>query len=291
MIKISIIIVNYNTSDLLNNCLLSIKKNSGNLFIDNNIEIIVIDNGSSDESLTMLNKNFPEVSIIKNNLNIGFGSANNQGIKKTKGEYVLMLNSDIEVLDNGIIKIMDFIVNNKKADFVGGKLYDLDGKKQASCGPFYSLPVIFALLFLKGDKLFITRYSPEKNREVDWVSGACLLGKKETFNKVGLFDEKIFMYMDDIEYLYRARNLGLNAFFCKDAKFIHIGSGSSIGKTNPIINIYKGLIYFYKKYKSPQELALLKIMLKLKANIVIMLGKLTNNGLVVKTYEKALGLV
>ena len=288
---LSIIIVNYNTSALLKRCINSLIQSLINKIDSKEFEIIVIDNGSTDNSLSLIAGEFPAVKLIANNHNLGFGIANNQGIKKATGEYVLLINSDITVLDDSITQLLDYITNSPEVDFAGGKLFNEDNTPQASCGPFYNLVVSFVMLFLRGDKLGITRYSPNMTREVDWVSGACLIGKKEKFEKVGLFDEKIFMYMDEIDFLYRAKKMGFHVFYYPKAKFIHFGSGSAAGKTQPVLNIYKGLLYFYSRYQSPLERRILIFMLKLKALIALAIGIVTNNKYLKATYAEAFKLV
>ncbi len=292
-IELSIIIVSYNTKKITENCLKSIFDSLKNSKI--NYEIIVVDNASTDDSCEMLEsyKVHKALKVIKNEINVGFAKANNQGVKIAKGKYLLLLNSDILVLNNSIEKLFNFYKQNEKLiNFLGGKLLNKDLTPQPSCGPMYSLPMVFAHLFLKGDYWGLTRYSPNKIKGVDWVSGACILTKKEIFQKLGGFDERIFMYMDEIDLFFRAKKNGFKIFFYPEANFIHLGSASSGGRTYPILQVYRGLIYFYKKHhNNPISLFLLKFMLKLKALISIFIGKLLNNKYLIKTYEEAFNLV
>ena len=288
--KLSIIIISYNTKKITLDCINSIIKSVKNSFFK--YEIIVVDNDSKDGTVQSINKlynNYSNIRIIVNRENIGFAKANNQAVKPAQGKYLLFLNSDIIVLNDAINKLFQFYKHNEdKIHFLGGKLFEKDGvTPQPSCGPFYSLPVIFAALFLKGDYWGFTRYSPNKLKKVDWVSGACILTKKEYFNKINGFDEKIFMYMDEIDLLYRAKKTGFNTFFYPDAHYIHFGSASSKGRTYPILQVYQGFLYLYKKH-FPRSLFFLKLLLKLKAWLAIAIGKLTNNQYAIKTYEQAL---
>ena len=296
--ELCIIIISYNTKQITENCINSIYK-SFYLSLQKKeqiprFEIIVIDNASTDgskEVLKKLEKKHNNLKVIENNKNQGFAKANNYASKMTKAKYLLFLNSDIIVIDDAIVKLFRFFIQNENLfNFLGGKLLNKDNTSQASCGKFYTLPIIFASLFLKGDYLNLTRYSPKKTKEVDWISGACILTKKEYFDKVGKFDENIFMYMDEIDLLYRAKKKNYKIFFYPDSKFIHLGSASSKEKTYPILQVYKGFIYFYKKHYSSFELFLLKIMLKLKALIAILIGKIINNKYLVETYEQAYNL-
>lgn len=288
MLNLSIIIVNYNTSSLLQNCLDSIINNNQQSIKQNNLEIIVVDNGSNDESREEIKKNYPQIKLLVNQTNLGFGKANNQGIEKAQGEYILLLNTDTFTKPYAIEKLLSYAKKEITPCFIGGKLFNENGTPQPSCGPFYNLWVTFLMLFLKGDKLGLTRFSPDKITQTDWVSGACLLGKKDYFEKVGFFDKKIFMYMDEIDFLYRAQKKGFKTIFYPDAHFFHLGSGSSEGNNKPVLNIYQGLIYFYKKHYPPLTGFILLFMLKLKALISLTIGYLVNNKYLKETYGKAI---
>jgi hypothetical protein len=198
LMNLSIIIPSFNTKELLDQCLASIFASvKPNPF---SFEVIVVDNSSSDGSVELVKKKYPLVLLLQNKTNLGYGKANNIAMKKARGEYILLLNSDCIVKDKAIENLLNFA--SHKHGFVGGKLFNEDGSEQASCGPFYTLPVVFFMLFFKGDQYHMTRYSPNFSRVVDWVSGACLMGRKEYFVSVGLFDESIFMYMEEIDLLF-----------------------------------------------------------------------------------------
>lgn len=291
-LDLSIIIVSYNTQKVTKECIESVVKSLKQSPIS--YEIIVVDNGSRDGSIEMLEsyKVYKVLKVIKNNKNLGFGKANNQAVKLARSDYILFLNSDVIVLDNAVEKLLKFYgENEKKINFLGGKLFNRDLTPQPSCGPFYTLTVIFAALFLKGDYWGLTRYSPRKLRQVDWISGACILTKKDYFDKVGRFDEGIFMYMEEVDFFYRAKKIGFKTGIYPEAKFIHYGSLSSGQRTYPILQVYRGFLYLYKKHFSPLSLFLLKFMLKLKAQISIVIGKLFQNRYLIVTYEKANQLV
>lgn len=299
-LELSIIVISFNTVKITVNCIKSIIESLGKSHL--NYEIIVIDNNSSDGSVDALKKIKTQISkikntnqilkIIKNNENTGFGKANNQAVTEAQGKYILLLNSDIVVLDNAIEKLLDFYKHNKnQIHFLGGKLFNKDMTPQPSCGPFYTLPVVFAALFLKGDYWGLTRYSPNNLKKVDWVSGACILTKKEYYEKIGGFDEGIFMYMEEIDLLHRAKLKKYQTYFYPQAPFIHLGFASSGNKSAPIINVCRGFLYLYKKHFPGLPLFFLKILLKLKVQVAIFIGKITKNSYLIETYEKALKLV
>jgi GT2 family glycosyltransferase len=292
--ELSIIIISYNTAKITIDGIKSIIRSIKNRLP---YEIIVVDNASTDDSLTEISKHKEQnqnlnFKTIANKKNFGFGKANNQAVKEAQGKYILLLNSDIIVLDNAIERLLNFYKQQEnQIHFLGGKLFNKDMTPQPSCGPFYTLPVIFAALFLKGDYWGLTRYSPNNLKKVDWVSGACILTKKEYYEKIGGFDEGIFMYMEEIDLLYRAKLKRYQTYFYPQAPFIHLGFASSGSKSAPIINVYRGFLYLYKKHFPGLPLFFLKILLKLKAQVAIFIGKITQNSYLIDTYEKALKLV
>lgn len=292
---LSVIVVNYNTKKLLKDCLNSIFRYTRGL----DFEVIVVDNASTDGSDKYIkNKKLKTKSTNKklknilNKENLGFAKANNQGIKIAKGKYVLLLNSDTLLKDNAFLKMVEFMGKHPGVSVLGPRLLNADGSNQESVGRFPTLPVVTVMLFKEhfGGSRYV-RCSPDKASEVDWAMGAALMARKEVFNKVGLLDEKIFMYMEEVEWCYRVKKAGEKIYFYPGAEIIHLGRGSSkTGKKEPILNIYKGLIYFYEKHKSPVELGLLRFLLKLKAGSAYFLGHLINSDYLKKTYGEAFGI-
>ena len=176
--------------------------------------------------------------------------------------------------------------------FVGPKLLNPDKSPQSSCGPFFSLPVVFAALFLKGDSLGLTRWSPNSVRRVDWVSGAALLAPKKLLMRDLLFDEGIFMYMEEIDLLMRARQKGYPTYFYPRSLVVHLGAASSTNKRKgPVLNIYRGFLYLYKKHGSPLGLILVKLMLRTKAMIAWAIGVILGKAQLKETYEEAFRMV
>ncbi|MFC1646858.1 glycosyltransferase family 2 protein [Patescibacteria group bacterium] len=286
---LSIIIVSYNTKDLTDDCLRTLYESLKGSKIKT--EVVVIDNVSTDGTKEMIGKKYPKVTLVKNKENVGFGRANNQGIKMASGDQILLLNTDIVVLKDAIVKL--YRQSKKRGNaFLGGKLYNADRTSQASCGPFFNLTTVMLMLFFKGDQLGITRFSPNKPIKTDWISGACIIAPKKLFLKNLLFDESIFMYMDEVDLLYRARKMGYGTYFYPSARFIHYGAASSKEKKkSPVINIYRGLIYFYKKHYSYWKLICLYIMLKTKAGVGWIIGVLVGNKYLKSTYGEAFWMV
>ena len=277
---LSIIIVSYNTKELLKQCIESIIKNSKTSSVS--YEIIVVDNNSKDDSVKFVNsliRNKLAIKLIENKENLGFAKANNQGIKIAKGEYIMLLNSDTIVQDNALEILVDYLEKNRDIAVLGPKLLNADRTSQPSVGNFPSLLVVANMLFFEHfvPNRFV-RWSPKTTRAVDWVMGAALMSRKEIFNKIGGLDENIFMYMEELEWCYRVKKNGYKIYFYPQAKIVHLGQGSSeTGRKDPIINIYKGLIYFYRKHYPFWKTALLKVTLKIKAGLSYLLGILINN--------------
>jgi hypothetical protein len=289
-IDLSIIIVSFNTKAITKNCLDSINRSLLNSKIK--YEIIVVDNDSHDGSKEMLEKYAKDrknkTIYLQTNANLGFGKGNNLGVKNAKGKYILLINSDIIVLNRAIEKLFDFYLKNEdKIHFLGPKLLNKNLTPQPSAAYFFTLPVVFAALFLKGDYWGLTRFSPNKLCQVDWISGACILTKKSHYNRLGGFDKNIFIYMEEVDLLYRAKKIGLNTYFYPKSQIIHLGSASSGGKTFPILQVYKGFLFFYKKHYSKISLFFLRILLKLKALIAYMIGRIKNNQYLINTYGEA----
>lgn len=291
---LSIVIVNFNTRKITHQCLESIFKSfrSYKSKTAPGFEIILIDNASTkDDSAIYLaeySKKHKNIVFVANSTNTGFGPANNQGVKLAKGKYVFLLNSDTLILKDAIHKLFSFYRKNENTkQFVGPKLFNKDMTAQPSAAPFYTLPVIVGALFFRGDYWGLTRNSPKETRQVGWVSGAAIMTKKEYFEKVGGFDETIFMYMEEVDLLYRAKKIGMKTFFYPKARIIHLGSASSNGKTFPILQVYRGFLFFYKKHYSKIALFFLRFLLRLKAGLAWFLGFVINNNYLKNTYEEA----
>lgn len=290
---LSIVIVSYNTKKITEDCLESINRSLTKTKIK--YEIIVIDNDSHDGSAqlleTMSQDNYNNLIYKQTGQNLGFGKGTNLGVKIAQGRYVLLLNSDTIILNRAIEKLYNFYVENEKqVHFLGGKLLNRDLTPQPSACRFFTLPVVFTTLLLKGDYWGLTRFSPNKFCQVDWISGACILTAKKLYLRLGGFDKNIFMYMEEVDLLYRAKKLGLNTFFYPKSQIIHFGSASSNGKTFPILQVYKGFLFFYKKHYSVFHLLILHVILKFKALISYLIGKIEGDQYLIQTYEQAFKL-
>lgn len=291
MTGLSIIVLSYNTKNLTIKCLRSISNQYKKQLEDDDFEIIVVDNASSDNTVATIdkqlsanNKNY--LKIIQNRENYGFSKGNNIGTKKAKGEYLLFLNSDTEVQDAGLFGMVEFLEGHRVVGILGGRLRNNDGSLQKSAGAFYTLFNVFLMLF-GGERTGMLRRSPFHISQVDWVSGAFMMIRQELFEKLKGFDENFFMYIEDMEICFRAKKLGFSTYFYPDVSVLHKELGSS-NRTFAIVNIYKGLLYFYKKHKTRFEYQLLRGLLLMKALLMVFLGSIVRNTYLISTYKKAL---
>ncbi len=287
MTILSIIIISYNTKELTVRCLKSIINQYKRELQNGQFEIIVVDNNSTDHTVLTIQQ-FNKIRIIENKKNYGFSKGNNIGAKKAKGKYLFFLNSDTEVKDKRLLLMVDFINKNQQVGILGARLVNNDGSVQPSTGPFYTLANVMTMLF-GGEKLGLVRKSPREISQVDWVSGGAMMVGADLFNKLGGFDEKLFMYMEDMEFCWRAKKNETKIYFYPNISIVHRQLGSS-NRTFAILSIYQGLLYFYKKHMSSAEYLLVKLMLKTKASLAVVIGIMANNAYLKETYRKALAL-
>ncbi|MFA5181208.1 MAG: glycosyltransferase family 2 protein [Syntrophales bacterium] len=230
--RLTIIVVNWNTVSLLRDCLDSLLGKEMGIAH----EIIVVDNASVDGSPQMVAETFPSVRLICNNENLGFAKANNQAIKEAKGDYILLLNSDTVVPDNQIFpEWLSFMDRHREGGASGCKLIKADGAHwvgdagfKPSLGTIFSYSFFLSKLFpgiFKG--LFLNYHVKADAAEVDWVSGAAFLVRGAILPEVGLLDEKVFMYAEDVEWGCRIRSSGYKIFYLPGLVIIHLVGAST----------------------------------------------------------------
>ncbi|MEN6434166.1 MAG: glycosyltransferase family 2 protein [Smithella sp.] len=250
-IDLSIIIVNWNTKDLLKNCLNSIYKTVHSLIF----EVIVVDNASSDGSIEMLEKEFASVIRIVNTENKGFGAANNQALAIMKGKYALLLNSDTVLTLGAVNKLWNFCEANDKAAIVCGQLLNADGTKQNSIAAFPSLLTLAAntslLEFLFPGRYPSKRYKHTAPIEVDSVIGACMMIRKKSLDEAGAFDERYFFFFEETDLAFTMRLKGWKIYQVPDALIYHL-QGQSIGHNiSSRIEFYRSRYKFFRKWHDP----------------------------------------
>ncbi len=231
-LELSIVIVNYNSFKLLQNCLESIFKHSTGC----GFEIIVIDNNSSKGHVDYVVREFDEITLIKNKINKGFGAANNQGLAIAKGKYVLFLNNDTILFENTIKKVFDFAETINENSIIGCKLLNKDKSLQHSVYDFPSLLNVFTSnfflysLFPKSklfNKYHLMNRRINETTEVDVVTGAFLFGTKNKLQEIGGFDERFFFYNEETDLCYRFKKNGGKIYYFPMTAIVHLKGGTA----------------------------------------------------------------
>ncbi|MGA2331298.1 MAG: glycosyltransferase family 2 protein [Syntrophales bacterium] len=247
---ISIIMVNWNTKDLLKSCLESIHKT----IQDISYEIIVVDNASRDGSVAMLREKYLEVRLIQNEENRGFGAANNQAMRIMTGRYALLLNSDTVLTENAVRELFTFMEAHADAAMACGQLLNANGSKQNSVASFPNLLTLLTntslLEYLFPDHYPSKRYNHDKPIEVDSCIGACFLVRKKAIEDVGMLDERYFFFFEETDWAYQMKKVGWKVFQIPTA-FIYHFQGQSIGRDiQSRIEFYRSRYQFFRKWKS-----------------------------------------
>ncbi|MCB9202270.1 MAG: glycosyltransferase family 2 protein [Flavobacteriales bacterium] len=260
-IKLSIVIVNYNGKKYLKPCIESIHNNCLGLLY----EIIVVDNASTDGSIKYLKKEFPEVVLLENYENIGFGKANNLGVQASKYDTILLLNNDTILIDKLSNKLLN-LLNQDIVGCVGVKMLDSKKNYLVATGYFPSFCRLVKLSFLNKN------LKNEKNTVgVDWVSGSFMLLKKNIFNKIKGFDSDYFMYVEDVDLCMKIHKLGLQCLYFPDVKYIHF-VGYDQSRDDLILNGFKRFVK--KHYKGAKMyLCLFAIQLNILFKKIILIVK------------------
>ncbi len=258
--EVSVVIVNWNVCDLLRRCLASIDANRGDL----SLEVIVVDNASSDDSVQMVKEEFPHVRLIASQKNLGYTGGNNLGAREARGRYLLILNPDTEIVGDALQQMVAYLDAHPTAGVVGPQLRYPDGSIQPSCHRFPTIAIA-----LSSDSHIIGSFSQnglshaahgindQENeiQSVDWLDGAALMIRREIWQKVGAFDERFFMYFDEVDWFRRCQNVGAKAHYLAPAQIIHHHRGSSkqIGIKRKILFNRSKFLYFRKHFGAGWE--------------------------------------
>lgn len=257
--QLSIIIVSWNTCNLLRRCLETLRTE-----IDlQTSEVFVIDNASHDGSAAMVAAEHPWVQLVANNTNAGFAKGNNQALKVATGDYVLLLNPDTEVVPGSISTLLNFLQHNPTAGIVAPQLLNSDGTIQRSCRRF---PTFTAMLYelvglskaFPGIKRFreykMLDFNHDHESQVDQPEGACLLVRRKVIDDVGMLDEGFFMLFEEVDWCYRIKQSGWEIWFTPKAKVIHhYGQSIKQVKVPMILSSHKGLYRFWRKHYCGQK--------------------------------------
>jgi GT2 family glycosyltransferase len=230
MLDLSVIIVSWNTREMLRNCLSSLTMNGE----ETAKEIIVVDNDSADESRDMVKNEFPEVKLINSGKNLGFGKANNLGVNIAEGKYVLFINPDTVVLGKAIEKMAEFMDEHEDIGALGCKMIYPDGEIQPLGLQWYPTPIteLVNLLFISSSTIKYLKHclpyvDPRKSGYVIKLYGGCLMVRKTVLDRVGCFDERFFMYGEDVDLCRRINDAGYKLYYLSESEIIHYCGGAS----------------------------------------------------------------
>lgn len=265
-LDLSVVIVNWNVRELLCACLNSIDAGRGDL----RLEVIVVDAGSSDGSPAMISSQFPWVRLIARRDNVGFPKGNNIGISAASGRYILLLNPDTEVIDDGLAKMASFLDTQPEVGIVGPQLLNVDGSVQSSRRRFPTLATaVFESTWLQpyAPKTLMHHYfaddlSDDATSDVDWLTGACLMVRHEVIEQVGLMDEAYFMYSEELDWCKRIKAAGWRVVYLPAAQLVHhVGASSQQAVTERHINFQRAKLRYFRKYHGRPAAVILRAIL------------------------------
>jgi N-acetylglucosaminyl-diphospho-decaprenol L-rhamnosyltransferase len=258
---LSVIIVNYNVKFFLEQCLCSVRKAIGELAVqtgERNVEVLVVDNNSTDGSIEYLHPRFPFVQFIRNTANMGFGRANNQALQIATGKYLLFLNPDTIIPEDAFVKCIQFMDAHADAGSLG--VYMMDGAGQylkESKRGFPSLWVSFCKMtgltrWFPTSKLFAGYYQGHLSKDhiqiIDVLSGAFMMVKRTVLEKTGGFDEQFFMYAEDIDLSYRIQQSGYTNYYFPECRIIHFKGESTRKDSKYVKFFYRAMVQFVQKH-------------------------------------------
>jgi len=253
--KLSVIIVNYNVKLLLSQCLQSVEKAME--LVDG--EIIAVDNNSDDDSCQMVREQFPKVILLENKTNLGFSKANNQGIRRAKGEYILLLNPDTLVAEDCFLKCLEFMNQTPNAGALGVRMIDGRGRflpesKRGLPTPWVAFCKIFGLTRMFPQSRRFARYylghlPSDRIVEIEVIAGAFMLLRRAALDQSGLLDEDFFMYGEDIDLSYRISRCGFRNYYFPGTTILHYkGESTRKGSLNYVVLFYRAMVIFSKKH-------------------------------------------
>ena len=249
---LSIVIVNWNGAHLLAPCLEPLRADD--------FEVVVVDNGSSDESLELLAQRFPNVSVIANPDNCGFARASNQGLHQATADTVLFLNNDTMPSTQVLMDLIDFLAKHPEVGIVGPTLAYPDGRRQPSCGPGPNLLTeLLARTLLHRLLPGVRALAPTRDCRVDWVTGAALAIRRNLALELGGFDEEMFMFYEDLDLCARAREAGADVWFVATPPIIHLGGATrSRVEVQSLVHSFQSTDRFFSRHGRPWRRHLLR---------------------------------
>lgn len=265
---LSIVIVNWNTRELLLRCLADL----GPALPGLSHEVWCVDNGSQDGSVEAVQSRFPQVHIITNSENLGYARAVNQALAKATGRYILLLNTDASPHRDALHHLLSFLEGHPEAAAAGGQLLNVDGSRQNSIANFPSLATELLNKFLL--RLVFPRRFPGKRRdypapiEVESLVGACLLVRAEAIARIGPLDEAFFFFLEETDWCYRMRQVGYKVYYVPHAKITHLQGASARGlEAEAKIEYHRARMRFFQKHRGPLPTIMLAVGAVLRAGV------------------------
>ena len=276
---VSILIVSWNTRDLLARCLATVSAEARRLG-PGLVETCVVDNASSDGSAWMVREGFPGVRLLDNRVNVGFARATNQAIRDSTGRYLLLLNPDTEVAPGALEALVRFMDEHPRAGAAGARLFNPDGTLQPSCHPAPALSRELWRLFHL-DALWpyacypMATWDLHTPRQVDVVQGACLMVRRSALNDVGLLDEDYFIYSEEVDLCRRLRRRGWQVYWVPQAAVLHYGGRSTRQHARAMfVRLYQGKVLYFRKHHGRRAAQLYKAILLFAAAARLFLSPL-----------------
>lgn len=293
LIDFTVVVVSWNTRDLLRQCLRSVCEEPGVVVVPPDadaaaraapvealgghpstgssrsaiaVEIIVVDNASSDGSAAMVQAEFPQVRLIANPVNAGFAAANNQAIRLARGEVLFLLNPDAYLVPGALAGLKRFLDTHPEAAVVGPNVLNPDGTWQAAAFRFPTLwdlfsEAVFLSVLWPRSPLFARRelggFHRDAVREVDWVQGCAMAIRRPVWDAVGPFDEGYWMYVEELDWCRRAKGMGYRVFFTPDAQVVHLGKRATARARAAVLPLgFRSHFRYFRKFDGrPTELA------------------------------------
>jgi len=262
--QLSVVIVNWNTRDLLVRCIDAIGEHAPSVDYD----IWVVDNASTDGSVEHLRRERPWVQLIEAGSNLGFARANNWAMAACRGRYILLLNSDAFLLPGTLDALLATASVTDKVGVVGAQLLNPDGSFQAGASPFPTLWSELLVLTTLGRRLYGQHFpsaAPDARRDprpVEYVEGACLLVCREAFDDVGGLDEGYFMYAEEVDWCFRMQRAGWEVWYAPAAQVVHLGGASSANRRpQREADLYRSRVRFFRQHRGNAQALALKFMI------------------------------
>jgi N-acetylglucosaminyl-diphospho-decaprenol L-rhamnosyltransferase len=253
--ELTVVVVNFNSGDAVGKCVRSIHESAG----ESGVDVVIVDNRSSDGSADRAARDFPGTRLIRNSENLGFAAAANQGMRATDAEFVFLLNPDAEIIAGTLAGFLKVARDRPKAGALGALVRDPDGSIYPSARKVPTLTEGLAhtvLGFARPDNRFTRRYKlldwdRGSERRVEWVSGSSMLLRRAALDQVGLFDERYFMYVEDMDLCTRLRQAGWEVWFSPELEIEHVGGTATAGRRRMTLEHSKSIYRYFVKHQSP----------------------------------------